>query len=77
MLNIRLRYPEDKEKFVKICSEFSYDITLHKGSLEVDAKSLLGVMGFETKFDCYVTIGTDDPEVIQKFEKALSEYSYE
>lgn len=77
MLKVRLLYPEDKEKFVRICSEFDYEITLHRGHLEVDAKSLLGVMGLETKFECYVTINTDTTEVIKQFEEALSEYSYE
>ena len=77
MLKIRLMYPEDKEDFVKICSGFDVDITLHKGHLSVDAKSIIGVMAFETKFDCYVTVATDDPQVIEQLEAALSKYSYE
>lgn len=74
MVKIRLLYPEDKEEFVKICSEFGNDITLHKGSLSVDAKSLVGVMAFDCKFDCYLTVSTDDSEVIKKLETALSKY---
>lgn len=78
MLRIRLLSPEEQIKFVRICSSFEdIDITFHKGHLEVDAKSLMGVMSVDTKFDCWITVGTDDPEIIQKLEDALSEYSYE
>lgn len=77
MLRIRLLSPEEQMNFVRICSEFDVDITLHKGRLMIDAKSLMGVMSVDTKFDCFITVGTDDPEVIKELETALSEYSYE
>jgi phosphotransferase system HPr (HPr) family protein len=77
MLRIRLMSPKEQTDFVRICSGFSQDITLHKGHLEIDAKSLMGVMSVDCRFDCYITIGTDSPEVIEELETALSKYSYE
>lgn len=77
MLRIRLLSPEEQMNFVRICSNYDVDITLHKGRLDIDAKSLMGVMSVDTKFDCYITIGTDDHKIINELENALSEYSYE
>lgn len=77
MLRIRLLSPYEQMDFVKICSNYEPDITLHKGRLEVDAKSLMGVMSVDCKFDCYITIGTDDSDVIKQIEQDLSAYSYE
>lgn len=77
MLRIRLLGPNEQMDFVRICSCYNCDITLHKGRMEVDAKSLMGVMAIDTKFDCYITIGTDNPSVVKELEQALSKYSYE
>ena len=77
MLKIRLLSPDEQKDFVRICSKYDCDITLHKGRVEVDAKSLMGVMAIDCKFDCYITVGTDNPQVIEGLEAALSEYSYE
>ena len=77
MLRIRLLSPDEQMNFVRICSNFNVDLTLHKGHLDIDAKSLMGVMSVDTKFDCYITIGTDDAQIIRELEDALSEYSYE
>lgn len=77
MLRIRLLNPDEQKDFVRICTEFPVDITLHKGHYAVDAKSILGVMSLDCKFDCYITVGTDNPKIIKDLEDALSAYSYE
>lgn len=77
MLRIRLLNLDEQKEFVRICSGYDVDITLHKGNIHIDAKSLLGVTSMDTKFDCYITVGTDNPAIIESLESALSNYSYE
>lgn len=77
MIRIRLMSPKEQRDFVSICSEYKVDITFHKGRILVDAKSLMGIMSIDTRFDCYITIGTDDSEIIKELESRLSKYTYE
>ena len=77
MIRIRLMSPKEQSDFVSICSDYKPDITFHKGRLQIDAKSLMGIMSVDTRFDCYITIGTDNPEVIKELESRLSKYTYE
>ncbi|MCR5545250.1 MAG: HPr family phosphocarrier protein [Lachnospiraceae bacterium] len=66
---IKLMSPNDVEEFVKIASNFDFDIDLVSGTVYLDAKSLLGVLSMGIKRELNVVTMADDPEFASKIEK--------
>ncbi|SEI37814.1 PTS HPr component phosphorylation site [Lachnospiraceae bacterium A10] len=66
---ILLNSPDDVQEFVKIASQYPFDIDLEHGSVYIDAKSLLGVltMGINRKLD--VICGTQDEKFFSSVKK--------
>ena len=66
---------EKQVEFAKLCSKFSFDINLCKGTYIVDAKSVLGVCSIDTSKDCFVKINSIvENSQIKKFEEQLNQY---
>ena len=70
-LKLVFHQPEDIMEFVNVVQNFPYDMVMKKGSLIVDAKSLLGLMNLglqqEVKLQVYEEHCEDLKEAVQKF----------
>lgn len=70
-LKLIFHQPEDIMEFVNVVQNFPYDMDMKKGSLIVDAKSLLGLMNLglqqEVKLQVYEEHYEDLKEAVQKF----------
>lgn len=70
-LKLVFHQPEDIMEFVNVVQNFPYDMDMKKGSLIVDAKSLLGLMNLglqqEVKLQVYEEQCEDLKEAVQKF----------
>lgn len=55
-LNVTFKNPSEVLDFIKKVEKYPYDMDLSRGSIVVDAKSLLGIMnlGFNQKVDLIV-----------------------
>ncbi len=59
-IKIKLKSIKDVEEFVRIASEYDYDIDLRSGVVFIDAKSFLGVMTMGLEREMYVECAFDD-----------------
>ena len=80
-MQFRIPFPEGlharpASELVKICQVAESQITMKKGDLEVDPKSILGIIalgagtGEEVEFDIE---GTDEPEIADKLTAFFAE----
>lgn len=49
-------------EFVKLASRFKSDITVSKGGIEVNGKSIMGVMMLAAECGSFITIKADGPD---------------
>ena len=66
--------------FVKTAAQFNSDISVIKDGLEVNGKSIMGVMMLAAEQGCQLTIraeGEDEKEAIAALEKLIEDKFYE
>lgn len=51
--------PEDIQAFISIIEDYPYDMDLSRGSVIVDAKSILGIMNLGVKSEITLNIHTE------------------
>lgn len=71
IINVNIADTMDMVDFVNKVSGFVYDIDLKRGSHQVDAKSILGVMYLGTGNNLELEANTDDGEPLKR---ALQKY---
>ena len=74
MFGICLLTPKEKEYFVEMASKLNCDVTLIHGNIEIDGKSIMGVMAMDTTKNCFVKLSTKDHDVKTLFMYTLTEY---
>lgn len=63
--------------FVRTCEQFEEDINYRYGRYIIDAASLMGILSCDLNKPAEVEILTDDPEVINNFEKSIEKWIVE
>lgn len=63
--------------FVRTCEQFKEDINYRYGRYIIDGKSIMGILSCDLNKPAEVEILTDDPEVINSFEKAIERWTVE
>ncbi len=71
---IKLNSADQVIRFVAICGKFDDDITVYNGSIQIDGKSLLGMMSVDNRRNFNVRIDTSDCELIAKFKNDMYEF---
>ena len=72
---IRLLSSEEVKEFVGICSKYSCDINVYRGSAMVaDAKSILGMMNAAIDREVYVQIVSSNEDIIVNFLNDIKKY---
>jgi len=61
-------------EFVQKANEFSEDLDLIDGRIEIDAKSIMGVCSLDLTKELELRIHSDNEETIRRFNEAFSQY---
>lgn len=62
---------EDVEDFVMKISDYQYDINLSSGHFDIDAKSILGVLGLGVGKVLKLEANTEDPAILESLKKYI------
>ena len=68
---ILLNSEQDVAEFIKVTSRYPHDLDVKAGSYEVDAKSLLGVLGIALQRQAELKIHADSLEGLEKISKYM------
>lgn len=71
---IKMISQQEQIDFVNKIANIPCDIDLIKGTVVIDAKSLMGVTGVDTTNDCKIMIKTNDESTINEVLQAISVY---
>jgi phosphocarrier protein HPr len=64
---VKISSTEDIQKFISIVNSIECDIDLVKGSVIVDAKSLMGIFIIDVSQPTKIVIHSDDESLLDKF----------
>jgi phosphocarrier protein HPr len=64
---VKISSTEDIQKFISIVNSIECDIDLAKGSVIVDAKSLMGIFIIDVSQPTKIVIHSDDESLLDKF----------
>lgn len=73
--NIHDHYDNSYAELVQVACNFSSEIHLKAGTVKVNAKSIMGIIAFDTAENTPVTIianGSDEAEAVEALEKFLT-----
>lgn len=65
-ITIMFESPEDIQQFLNIVKDYPYDMDLSKGSVIVDAKSLLGILNLGVRNAVTLNVHADSCHDLQK-----------
>lgn len=73
-MNIRIADSDSAIDFVRKTNEFSEDLDLVDGRIEIDAKSIMGVCSLDLTKTLELRLHSDDEETIKHFNEVFAEY---
>lgn len=65
-MTIMFETPEDIQEFVGIVNGYPYDMDLEKGSIVIDAKSLLGIMNLGVQNTITLHVHADECNELER-----------
>ena len=76
-MRIKLKTPEQINRFVNICSTYNCDVNVQYGSNTFDGKSIVAMCYIGTGNEISVNIISDGPQLIEKFANEMKEFEGE
>ena len=73
-IKIRLNNYSNVEKFLKITNSFCSDISIFDGSVEIDAKSALGVSALDLSKIMTVKLISDNVDECRRFDSEMEAF---
>lgn len=73
-IQIRLNNYSNVEKFLKITNSFCSDISIFDGSIEIDAKSALGVSSLDLSKIITVKLISDNVDECRRFDAEMEAF---
>lgn len=76
-LKIKLNTVKNAMLFATVCDGYEEDIDYLFGRYQIDAKSILGLMGIGLEKECVVVLHSDDEYVKNKFKEDMKLWALE
>ena len=71
--DVKLNTQREQVDFARVCNKYSFDILLCKGSYEVDAKSILGLMSLDYSKPVKIVVEDEDNCLLNILTRCLSD----